>query len=1390
MIDYLDKPYKDEEIFNILNQIVRTWFKNKFKTFSEPQKYAIIPIHNQENVLVSAVTGSGKTITGFLAILNELISLSEKGKLENKVYCVYISPLKALNNDVGINLEQPLKEMEDLSGKKLGIKIAVRTGDTTATEKQKMLKETPHILVTTPESLALILTSPKFREKLREVRYCIIDEVHSLAENKRGVHLSLSLERLHELAGNFVRIGLSATTEPIEEIAKFIVGNHRDCKIAKIDLTKKMDVKVLCPLPDLINTTFEETHSAMYELINKLIQDHKTTLIFTNTRSATERVVHYLKEKFPKNYTENIGAHHGSLSKDHRLNMEKRMREGKLKAIVCLEGNTKILDSDGNWVKIKDIDGRRVTTLNKKFKLSNNKVITKITKENHDNLLKITTSLGKEIICTKEHKFLTINESGESEWKEAESLDKKDNIGTIRKYNYKMLTKKELNILALDNYPNDGYLGLKKEFLKKIKDKIIKKNKEIKLYWGKNLKSKISYSTFLTDLRGKFLFRIEIIKQIAKDLNINKEELWDNIVSVSADKYKSHKIELNENLMKLLGFMSAEGYISNRAVYISNRDEKLLYYYGNLIKNLSGRNPFKKLSSSGTPILSWGSVFLSKFLQNLGFKKGRKARINSIPNFIFKLSSKLVFSFITAYLDGDGFPETKKDGRTYAIGFSTTSKEMANDLMALLLREGIISSIRSKYIDEKYQILKDRVIIKKGWFYDVVIIGGDHLRNFIKKINPIRENLKRAKKTLFLNGYSNLDIIPNLGNKLRVIRKNLEISTYQLNKEKRLNPVKYELNTRSISRHQLKRLLSIYKNKDEYLENLYKADIFWERVKNIEKVNKDKFVYNIEVENDHNYIANGFLTKNCSTSLELGIDIGYIDLVIMLGSPKSVARCSQRIGRSGHRLHDTIKGRLIVLDRDDLIESSVMLKNVLERNIDRIHIPENCLDVLAQQIYGIAISDQIHIDDLFKLIKRSYCYRNLSKEDFQEVIKYLTGYYTTLEDRNVYAKIWYDESNGMIGKKGRLARVIYMTNIGTIPDETFITVKIGEQIIGYLDENFLERMKSGDVFNLGGQSYEFNFSRGMVAQVKASPGRPPTIPNWVSEMLPLSFDLAMEIGKFRRLMEEKFKNKTKKEILEFINEYLYVDKNASLAIYNYFNEQYLYLKEIPNDKKLLIEHYNEDNKKYVIFHSLFGRRVNDCLSRALGYAIGKLQHKDVEVGINDNGFYLSYEGNLQVLQAFKFLKSEKIRLLLELAIRDSEILKRIFRHCATRSLMILREYKGRKKRVGRQQVSSMLLISALRRIDENFSILKEAKREVLEDLMDIENTINILKKIENNEVKIKEVHTILPSPFAFNLALQGYLDLLKMEDKLKFLRNMHTLVLAKIGKENEIEYEG
>ncbi len=849
-----EKIYNDEEIFSILHPLVKQWFKQKFGSFCLTQQYGVMPIHSRENILVSAPTGFGKTLTAFLSILNELIDLSEKNLLEDRIYCVYVSPLRALNRDIARNLIQPLKEIEEIADKKLNIKVSVRTGDTTAKEKQQMLKKSPHILITTPESLAILLSSKKFVEHLREVQWCITDEIHALADNKRGVHLSLSVERLARLSSHMARVGLSATISPLDEIAKFLVGSDGDCKIVDISFEKNMDLKVLSPVKNLIDSSHEKMHTEMYQLINSLVQEHRTTLIFTNTRAATERVVDHLKHKFPGKYTvENIGAHHGSLSRDIRFNIENRLKEGKLKAVVC------------------------------------------------------------------------------------------------------------------------------------------------------------------------------------------------------------------------------------------------------------------------------------------------------------------------------------------------------------------------------------------------------------------------------------------------------------------------------------------------------------------------------------------------STSLELGVDIGYIDLVICLGSPKSVARFLQRAGRAGHQLHEKVKARIIVLNRDDLIECSVLLKLAIEKKIDKIHISHNCLDVLAQHIHGIAISEKIHFDDLFKLVKQSYCYHSLTKKDFLEVVNYLAGKFVSLEERYIYAKIWYDEKTGMIGRKGKMSRVIYMTNIGTIPDQTRVRVQVGNQVIGTIDEPFLERLKKGDVFVLGGSTYVFRYAKGMIAYVNASANRPPTIPRWVSESLPLSFDLAVEIGKFRGLMSQYFcLGKSKEKIIDFINSYLYVDTNSAESIYQYFNDQFQYTV-IPSNTLLVIENYNDEKEHHLIFHSLYGRRVNDCLSRAIAYIISRTHHFDVEIGINDNGFFIKTPKNIKIDKALKVLKTSKLKNVLKLAIEFTEVLRRRFRHCATRSFMILRNYKGRKKYVGRQQVSSMILMNAVKRISFDFAILKEARREVLEDLMDIKNAKLIVDRIKDKKIIIKKINTSVPSPFAFNLVVQGYSDIMKIEDKVEFLKKMHKYVQVKIG---------
>ena len=853
MITTITEPYQPVHLKSIFHPLLNRWFFSKFKDFSLPQLYGVMEIHSRKNILISAPTGSGKTLTAFLSVLNELVDSSEKKILEDKVYCIYVSPLKALGNDIQVNLLKPLQEINELAGRNLGIRIGVRTGDTTAAEKSKMLLKTPHILITTPESLAIMINSPRFKEKLTQIQWLIVDEIHALAENKRGVHLNLTMERLERLSPGITRVGLSATIAPLEEIAGYLVGKDRDCGIVDIRFLKEMDLKVLSPVKSLVETDYLLKHKKMYELMHSLIQEHKTTLIFTNTRSATERVVHTLKEMFPSHYPENIAAHHSSLSKEVRFSTEQALREGSLKVVVS------------------------------------------------------------------------------------------------------------------------------------------------------------------------------------------------------------------------------------------------------------------------------------------------------------------------------------------------------------------------------------------------------------------------------------------------------------------------------------------------------------------------------------------------STSLELGIDIGYVDLVICLGSPKSVARFLQRAGRAGHQLHSTVKARIIVMDRDDLVECALLLKSALEKKIDRVHIPTNALDVLAQQIYGIAINEVINIHELYQLITKSYCYRDLEWKDFFEVIKYLSGEYVSLEERHVYARIWHDPETGQVGKKGKMARIIYMTNIGTIPEESYITVKIGEQIVGKIDEGFLERLKPGDVFVLGGNVYMFKFSRGMTAQVSTSVNRPPTVPSWFSEMLPLSYDLAMEINRFRRLMEEKFKaQKSEQEMLEFVNKHLYVDEKAAYSIYQYFYEQFHY-SQIPSDKKIVIETYIDRGRTYVIFQTLFGRRVNDCLSRALAYVIGKSQHRDVEIGVTDNGFYLSAEQHFNALRAFEALKQESFRVILENGIEKSEVLSRRFRHCAGRSLMILRQYMGKTKNAGRMQVGSKILFNAVKRISNDFPILKEARREVLEDLMDYPHAQNLIDEIIAGRTVIVEVPTEVPSPFAFSLIAGGYSDVIRIEDKQEFLKRMHEIVMAKIA---------
>src|SRR5216117_3183929 len=320
--------------------VIERWFSNRFAEPTEPQQRAWPVIQQGGDVLIAAPTGSGKTFAAFLSAIDGLVRQGLKGELKDETQVLYVSPLKALSNDVQKNLAEPLAEiragLEAAGLPDVAVRTLLRTGDTPQADRQAMLKQPPHILVTTPESLYLILTSERARDMLRTVRTVIVDEIHAVARDKRGSHLALSLARLDALTGKrSQRIGLSATQKPIEDIAAFLAGTRHptpDTCIIDAGHARSLDLAIEIPSSPLEAVMAAEVWDEIYERLVQLIGEHRTTLVFVNTRRLAERVTLHLSERLG---AEHVTSHHGSLSKEKRLDAETRLKEGKLKALVA-----------------------------------------------------------------------------------------------------------------------------------------------------------------------------------------------------------------------------------------------------------------------------------------------------------------------------------------------------------------------------------------------------------------------------------------------------------------------------------------------------------------------------------------------------------------------------------------------------------------------------------------------------------------------------------------------------------------------------------------------------------------------------------------------------------------------------------------------------------------------------------------------------------------------------------------------------------------------------------------------------------------------------------------------------------------------------------------------
>ena len=341
-ISYLDDPLDTEALLEKLCQPVRNWFKEKFPDFTRPQKLAIPAIMDRDHLLLCSPTGSGKTLTAFLTIIDQLVREALNGTLEERVYCLYISPIKALANDIQKNLIGPLQEIEEkyLPDRAQGkIRVGLRTGDTPQSERQKMLRKPPHILITTPESMAIAISSPRFQPIVSNVEYIIIDEMHSLVPTKRGVHLALTISLLDTILERPVqRIGISATMEPLETVAEYLVAsddresrdNDQTVKIAKISGARELDLDILLCSPKFSDLSVMKVLEMNVEMIADLISAHTTTLVFANTRKMTETLVQKLRPYLG----DLVAGHHGSMDKRIRLDVERKLKLGHLRAVV------------------------------------------------------------------------------------------------------------------------------------------------------------------------------------------------------------------------------------------------------------------------------------------------------------------------------------------------------------------------------------------------------------------------------------------------------------------------------------------------------------------------------------------------------------------------------------------------------------------------------------------------------------------------------------------------------------------------------------------------------------------------------------------------------------------------------------------------------------------------------------------------------------------------------------------------------------------------------------------------------------------------------------------------------------------------------------------------
>jgi len=841
-VNMVREQVAEEEILSSLSQPVREWFTDRFPQLTEPQRLAIPVIQNGGHLLLCSPTGSGKTLTAFLTIIDQLVRKALDGKLEKRIYCVYISPIKALANDIQRNLIEPLREIKErfLPSRAQDIVVGLRTGDTTQTERQRMLRNPPHILITTPESLALTLGSKRFRPLYSDLRWMVIDELHAMVPTKRGTHLSLNLANLDRVLESPVqRIGISATMEPLDEVARFLVQSDSEeesmeVSIAHVSGSRDLDLDIVLPTDRFNDTPVSRLVDHNVSVIKDLVEAHRTTLVFANTRRMTEILVQRLRVAG----VAGVEGHHGSMDKSIRLDVEQRLKHGHLRCVVS------------------------------------------------------------------------------------------------------------------------------------------------------------------------------------------------------------------------------------------------------------------------------------------------------------------------------------------------------------------------------------------------------------------------------------------------------------------------------------------------------------------------------------------------SSSLELGIDIGSVDMVVQIGSPGSIATALQRIGRAGHHVGGVPRARLLPTSTHDLLEMVALQNAILAGIMDRLRFPRNCLDVLAQFLIGITLQKEWDIDDAFELVNSAWSYSDLAYDDFIEVLDMLA------ED----GRIWIEWEENIFGKRG-YSQMIYYTNVGTIaPDSNYLVFTQDGTLVGQLSSSFVQNLRPGDVFLLGGQTYRVHAMQSTRVNVSPVTGHRPTVPSWSGEALSRSRELSESILDVLQTVATIVRRGGDPRLL--FTEVYGLSKPVSNSLARFLEEHLDETFQVPSEERIIIEQTEGGMPTYIVT-TCRGRAFNMALGHLFAGIAGKNEVAVLELSFDENGFLIKLNQDVDMGLLPRLVSEGGTDDILQRFLLDSQLFQRRFKEVCARSLLIPRRIGAEEVSPQQFQQKAEQLLKRHRQMDSSLMI-REAQADIHHSDLDLDGLEDFIEKMRSGSIRIVHSRVRIPSPLGMNLFMSAFEDLLSMRARAFLVKDIDPEILRRL----------